>query len=268
MINFSQIIAEKLANNSEQLKTSYFTKNKYTSTKYFILDNVLPVDSVTELYESLPSSDIYHSFNSFREKKYTFARLDLLKTNLPNLITDAFQSMEVINEIQKITEIDGLEADYTLYAGGISRMDKGHFLNPHIDNSHDAKRKKYRRLNTLFYITPNLNEADGGNFELWDSKVKTPYKIPSLFNRLVVMETNKTSWHSVDPVMSEVRRCCVSNYYFSEHSSSGENYYHVTSFLGRPGQPFRRVYGRIDNALRNVVAKTLKTSRGRELGRR
>ena len=41
----------------------------------------------------------------------------------------------------------------------------------------------------------------------------------------------------------------------------GENYYHVTSFLGRPGQPFRRVYGRIDNALRNVVAKTLKTSR-------
>ena len=49
--------------------------------------------------------------------------------------------MEVINEIQKITEIDGLEADYTLYAGGISRMDKGHFLNPHIDNSHDAKRK-------------------------------------------------------------------------------------------------------------------------------
>ena len=104
MINFSQIIAEKLANNSEQLKTSYFTKNKYTSTKYFILDNVLPVDSVTELYESLPSSDIYHSFNSFREKKYTFARLDLLKTNLPNLITDAFQSMEVINEIQKITD--------------------------------------------------------------------------------------------------------------------------------------------------------------------
>ena len=70
MINFSQIIAEKLANNSEQLKTSYFTKNKYTSTKYFILDNVLPVDSVTELYESLPSSDIYHSFNSFRKEIY------------------------------------------------------------------------------------------------------------------------------------------------------------------------------------------------------
>ena len=116
MINFSQIIAEKLANNSDQLKTSYFTKNKYTSTKYFILDNVLPVDSVTELYESLPCSDIYHSFNSFREKKYTFARLDQLKTNLPNLITDAFQSMEVINEIQKITDSNIEKIDKILEA--------------------------------------------------------------------------------------------------------------------------------------------------------
>ena len=165
--------------------------------------------------------------------------------------------MEVINEIQKITEIDGLEADYTLYAGGISRMDKGHFLNPHIDNSHDAKRTRYRRLNTLFYITPNLNEADGGNFELWDSKVKIPYKIPSLFNRLIVMETSRTSWHSVDPLLNEVKRCCVSNYYFSKQSFNKKNYYHVTSFTGRPGQYMQRAYGIIDNKLRNFISNNI-----------
>ena len=267
MINFSKIIAEKLANHRNDLKKSYFTKNELTETKHFILDNVLPVDVVTELYESFPNPETYHNLDSFREKKYTFARLEQLQSNLPSLITDAFQSTEVMNEIQEITEIDGLEADYSLYAGGISRMDKGHFLNPHIDNSHDANRTRYRRLNILFYITPNLNESDGGNFELWDSEVKKPYKIESLFNRLVVMETNKTSWHSVDPVLNEVSRCCLSSYYFSPYSSCGEDYYHVTSFLGRPEQIFKRAYGRIDNIFRNTIARTLKISRGRGLGR-
>ena len=268
MNDFPKTIVEQLVNNREDLQESYFTKNKFTSTKHFVLDNVLPVDIVTKLFESFSSLDIYHTQDSFRQKKLTFAKLDQLQSNLPNLITDAFQSREVIDEIEKITEINDLEGDPSLYAGGISRMDKGHFLNPHIDNSHDANRSRYRRLNILFYVTPNLNQADGGNFELWDSKIKTPLKIPSLFNRLVVMETNKTSWHSVDPVLSDVRRCCVSNYYFTKSSPTGEEYYHVTSFSGRPSQFFKRAYGRIDNALRNTIAKTLKISRGKGLVRR
>ena len=48
---------------------------------------------------------------------------------------------------------------------------------------------------------------------------KSKHLIRFFFVIVWFMETNKTSWHSVDPVMSEVRRCCVSNYYFSEHSS-------------------------------------------------
>ena len=32
-------------------------------------------------------------------------------------------------------------------------MDLGHFLNPHIDNSHDAKRERYRRFNLLYGVS-------------------------------------------------------------------------------------------------------------------
>ena len=152
MIDFSKIIVEQLANNREDLKDSYFTKNKFTSTKHFVLDNVLPVDIVTKLYESFPSLDICHVEDTFRAKKLSFAKLDELQSNLPNLITDAFLSREIIDEIDKITEINDLEGDSSLYAGGISRMEKGHFLNPHIDNSHDGNRSRYRRLNILFYV--------------------------------------------------------------------------------------------------------------------
>lgn len=79
------------------------------------------------------------------------------------------------------------------------------------------------------------------------------------------METNKTSWHSVSKVKTDRPRCCVSNYYFSETSPDGDKYFHVTSFSGRPEQPIRRVIGIADNALRNIISKTLKVGRGKNL---
>lgn len=261
------LISNKLSSNKDNLRDNFHSDNSKTKTKHFVLDNVLPEELVHSVYNSLPKKEEYYFRNTFREKKYTFAKLDKLSNSLPDNLTDAFQSQEVIEIIGEITGIDNLEGDPSLYAGGISRMDKSHFLNPHIDNSHDGKRNRYRRLNILFYVTPNISKDDGGNFELWDSKVKRPLKISSLFNRLVVMETTKDSWHSVDPVINDVHRVCVSNYYFSKSSYTGENYYHVTSFLGRPNQTFRRFYGSVDNFLRQNFASLVGISRGRKLVR-
>ena len=81
-------------------------------------------------------------------------------------------------------------------------------------------------------------------------------------NRLVVMETNKYSWHSVSKVLAEGQRCCVSNYYFSEISPHGDEYFHVASFTGRPEQRLKRFFGVLDNAIRNIFSRTLKIGRG------
>ena len=263
----ADIITSRLNRDKELLTESFNRESSETTTRHFILDDLLPEDLVLNTYKSFPSRDDYFKRDSFRERKLTFAKLDTLSSMLPGEVTDSFQDSRVINLIGEIVKINGLEGDPFLYAGGISRMDKTHFLNPHIDNSHDGDRKKYRRLNLLFYITPGLEEVDGGNFELWDRQVKNPYKIVSKFNRLVVMETTSTSWHSVDPVVSEKNRCCVSNYYFSNESPTGKDYYHVTSFLGRPGQTGKRIYGRIDNFMRKSVATLTGFSRGKGLAR-
>lgn len=156
-----------------------------------------------------------------------------------------------------------LEPDPKLYARGLSMMSKNDYLNPHIDNSHDRRRQKYRRLNLLYYVSPNWRLEYGGNFELWDKNVKKPTTIISKQNRLIVMETNKTSWHSVSKVNTDRPRCCVSNYYFSKESPDQTEYFHVTSFSGRPEQPFKRAFGLIDNKLRNFFSKTLKVGRGK-----
>jgi len=261
----SDLIVEKLVANKEQLIKNFSAFNPLTTTKYFVLDNLLPTDFVEEVFNNFPQEDVYFFRDTFRERKYTFAHLNRLKNPLPEVLTDALQSKEVIREIGEITQISVLDGDPSLYAGGLSRMDKTHFLNPHIDNSHDADRMKYRRLNLLFYVTPDIDENDGGNFELWDGRVTSPVKIASKFNRVVVMETTKTSWHSVDPVLSDVKRCCVSNYYFTTKSPTSSDYYHVTSFTGRPGRRFSRIYGPIDNLLRQTISSTLRISRGKTL---
>ena len=77
--------------------------------------------------------------------------------------------------------------------------------------------------------------------------------ILSKFNRLVSVETNPASWHSVSPATALVNRCCISNYYFSNLSPTGHDYFNVTSFSARPEQKVRRVIAALDNQHRKFM---------------
>jgi Rps23 Pro-64 3,4-dihydroxylase Tpa1-like proline 4-hydroxylase len=238
-----------------------------TPTRHFVVDDLLSEDVAARVYAAFPQrASIWFQHNSFRERKKSFAKLEAIDP-LIAAVTDAFHQPEVLRAVTAVTAINGLESDPELYAGGISMMGKDDFLNPHIDNSHDAPRRRYRRLNLLYYISPEWRAEFGGNFELWDSKVTQPKQIVSRYNRLVVMETNRYSWHSVNPVLVERNRCCISNYYFSTVSPEQRDYYHVTSFVGRPHQKLARLWGRVDNFARQWIAVNLKVSRGKSLSR-
>ena len=265
-LSLAQLIAENINRNLIGLSKQWNSPIG-TDTKYFIIDDLLPSKIALEIYNAFPKDiDIWNRRKSFRESKYTFAKLDQINSLILD-ITSAFHDQDILKLINKITNIECLEADPQLYAGGISIMKKGDFLNPHIDNSHDMNRMRYRRLNLLYYITPDWKQANGGNFELWDIAVTKPIEIFSKFNRLIVMETNKKSWHSVSQVLAENERCCISNYYFSNNSPDSTNYYHVTSFLGRPDQTMRRIVGRVDNYLRQCVSEIFNVSRGKNYAR-
>jgi len=259
-------IVEKLKNENANCKKQW-TAITGTLTSYFYVDNLLPDEIATAIYDAFPQNgENFYQRKNFREKKKTFAHLTESSPILSD-ITSALQTSEVMREISIIAGMDKLESDPSLYAGGLSMMFKGDFLNPHIDNSHDGGRKRYRRLNILYYVSPNWKMEYGGNLELWDDKVFKPETVISKFNRLVVMETNDRSWHSVSPVIEAENkpRCCVSNYYFSSESPSGSDYFHVTSFTGRPGEYGKRVFCVFDNLLRNTVSKILKFGRGKKL---
>lgn len=249
------IISKGLSDNQNKLKLQFNKQDKKVQTRYFFLDDLLPDNISNHINKCfLGSMKSWREINSLREKKLTTKQLQDFPELIKN-ITFALQSKKVIEIIQKITLMNNLIGDEKLYAGGLSMMRKGDFLNPHYDNSHDSDRKLFRRLNLLYYVTPDWAIKDGGNLELWDREVKEKITITSTFNRLVVMETNQYSWHSVSKVIKENYRCCVSNYYFSNNSPTGNYYFHITGFHGKPKEYFKRILLPFDSMVRNYIRK-------------
>ena len=225
---------------------------------YFVVDDLLDPTLANKCNELFPASNEMKFLNTFRERKYVSAQMDR-HNNLLEDVLYAFQSPEVIKAVSKICNIPDLEADDILYAGGLSLMNKDCFLNPHLDNSHNAEIKKWRVLNALYYVSPNWNKDYGGNLELWPNSIsKNPIEIVSKFNRLVVMATHYKSWHSVNKVQIDASRKCISNYYFSNYPLTEKDKFHVTIFNGRPNEIFKSVVLKTDAFLRMTLRKIFK----------
>jgi Rps23 Pro-64 3,4-dihydroxylase Tpa1-like proline 4-hydroxylase len=248
------LIEERLRRELAQLQQAYRPVSATVPTRACSIDDLLPLEIATAIHQGFPQLNTMRRMSSIRERKYTFKQLRECAPIVGH-VTFALQDPRIVKLVEQITGMQELIPDSRLYAGGISAMVKGDYLHPHIDNSHDSERVLYRRINLLYYITPGWSLANGGNLQLWDGRVRERVAVPSRFNSLVLMETNRHSWHSVDAVVADGTRCCVSNYYFSKRSPDGTEYFHVTDFSAPPEQPVRRLIARLDGRLRTAVRK-------------
>jgi Rps23 Pro-64 3,4-dihydroxylase Tpa1-like proline 4-hydroxylase len=224
--------------------------------RHVVVDDLLPRGWAEALAAAFPAGDAMGRYDSLKERKSVGTDMDAYDGRLKDA-TFALQAPEVLRAAEKITGIETLNADPNLYSSGLSRMGEGDYLNPHIDNSGNPLLGQYRRVNALYYVSPSWNPAWGGNLELWDARRENPVRIEPRFHRLVLMNTNRTSFHSVNPIRGAgtVARNCVSNYYFSPRSPEGYDYFHVTSFRGRPEQPLRDAWLRFDAWARGIYRK-------------
>lgn len=252
-----QEIAELIQQRIEQDKDAIAAMYDKTrdSIGYFTIDNLLPETLALKIFNAFPQPESMRLRKSLREYKYIAVQMDQYDPVLEEAIY-AFQDPRLIESIQQICEIETLYPDEFLYAGGISLMGEGQFLNPHLDNSHEKDRLKWRVLNLLYYVSPDWERSYGGNLEIWPEGMDKPQvTIDSTFNRLVVMATHGGSWHSVSPIVVDSKRACVSNYYFSDSPIKQGDQFHVTSFRGRPEQKLRDIVLRADMFLRQGLRK-------------
>ncbi|WP_175622849.1 2OG-Fe(II) oxygenase [Chryseobacterium schmidteae] len=247
---YADLILKKLEESKEVYRKEFNLESRINSC---IIDDLLPENIAKEIYNAFPSPEEMTAYKSLRENKRIAAQMDLYNPLLEEIVF-AFQDQRVINVVEEITGLKEMTPDSNLYAGGISLMATGNFLNPHLDNSHDNDRESYRVLNLLYYVTPDWDVENGGNLELWDNGMSKPQRtLHSKFNRLALMITNKTSIHSVSKVVANGKRCCVSNYYFSKKPAEKNEYFHVTSFYGRPDEPVKNVILKADTLLRQTI---------------
>ena len=246
-------VIEKLKELKGHLSQDF--KNKRKNIPFFVVDDLLPANWCTEINEAFPDTSKMVLKKSIREHKFVGVQMDEYE-QLIEEVTYAFQDKRVVDLIGEICGIDKCYADASLYAGGISTMVENQFLKPHLDNSHDQQREKWRVLNLLYYTTPDWEASFGGNLEVWPNGLKKePTTIRSRFNRLVVMGTDSNSWHAVSKVVVNKYRNCVSNYYFSDKPLSASDSFHVTLFRAWPKQKWDDLVLRIDGFARMTLRK-------------
>jgi Rps23 Pro-64 3,4-dihydroxylase Tpa1-like proline 4-hydroxylase len=257
------LICRRLDAEAAAARAQFAASAALVGVRHCWIDQLLPAEVAQAAYQAFPGAERMRLMSSFREIKYTSKSLDDFASLLKD-ITFAIQAPEVIRRVEAITGIAEQVPDPSLYAGGLSLMCRAQFLNPHIDNSHEASRRLYRTLNLLYYVTPDWRLENGGNLELWDRPVRRNFTIESRFNRLVLMETTPWSWHSVSPLAVDASRCCVSNYYFSPRSPTGGDYFHITAFSARPEQKLRRIVAWADAKLRQGLRRLAPSGLGRK----
>ena len=249
----SKLIEARILGEIEGLTKAFHQSKR--GIPFFYIDELLPADLASLVYKAFPDPKSMTLNKTLREYKYIAAQMDKYDELLEEIVF-SFQEDCVLNAIAKVVGKNNLLPDENLYAGGISLMGKGHFLNPHLDNSHDISRESWRVFNLLYYVSPGWGGDDGGDLELWPEGVEgKPIKITSKFNRLIVMATDCNSWHSVSPVKVDRTRNCISNYYFSNTANNSEDLFHVTTFRARPGNILQDTILRLDGRIRAGIRK-------------
>ena len=209
---------------------------KYNLSKPFphvFIDNFLPDEIAYGLYEDFPVPDSFCRLHRNRNTSRHFQDdTSLFKANL-RLFSLAISSKEFMLFLENLTGIDCLISDPYLIGGGAMMSGKGDFLNIHQDFNWHHKLQLHRRVNALFYLSPDWQEEYGGELELWDDS-KPIKKITPKFNRLVVFNTpnaNHGQPHKLDIPTNVYRRVFSSFYYTSRPDDDVWKEPHFTKYL-------------------------------------
>ena len=162
-------IVKSLEKNRDSLKKMFTKKN----VKYFYLDDLIETNLVERISAAFPADKKnLITRKTLRENKTVGIQMSNYDQILSD-ITYAFHDQKVIDVISSITKMPNMSSDENLYAAGLSMMNKGNFLNPHLDNSHNMDKSRYRALNLLYYCSKDWDPNNGGNLELWHNGPKS-----------------------------------------------------------------------------------------------
>ncbi|MCG6873350.1 MAG: 2OG-Fe(II) oxygenase [Gammaproteobacteria bacterium] len=224
-------------------------------TPHLVLDGFLEPAVAERAAEAFPTLAEMDALNDIRQRKAQDPDIGKFHPVFSEIIFGHLHDSRLMDWIEQVSGIRHLLADRQLYASGLAQGGDGSELHVHLDNSSHPVQPWYRRLNLIIYLNRDWTPEKGGQLELWSPDMRKSVQIEPIFNRALLFATSKTSWHGYRRVNTPDgdSRKSINLYYFSEASPTGQEYYHVTTFRGRPDEPLRRLLYPLDNALRRVA---------------
>jgi hypothetical protein len=222
-------------------------------TRHFVLDGLIDSPDLTRsMHEAFLRRPKGLSVqDSVWQKRKTYAvpaDCDPMLVGLAN----AFSDPKVAAVFSYLLDLDPISAGRGAVSGEFIVMGQGDRASPFIDASHSDCGSKIRRLKLFYFTSPDWEENKGGILEVWDSKIASAKAIIPTADRLVVMETSETSWHSLGTIMADRQLCFMTKSYFSETGGKTRKAY-ASRFSGRPGEKGKRILGYTGGAIRNLL---------------
>lgn len=170
---------------------------------HLVIDHFFQPETAKELAGAIPAFEAatWHIYDSPIERKRTLNAWDRLPPPIYRVIWELC-SPAFVAQLETLTGCR-LYPDFGLHGGGIHSHARGGNLNIHKDYSLHPKLRLERRINLIVYLTPDWDVDWGGSLELWDHDAaqdkpgRMKRAIAPKFNRAVLFDTTRQSWHGL-----------------------------------------------------------------------
>lgn len=206
--------------------------------QHVVIDNFLPVDIAEDISQSFPATNQINWIQSNAGATSTTGNPLIEKLScddeeeFPNnirLLMMQFNSATFLDFLKDLTGLKHIIADPFYNQCGLYSTGRGGRLMVHSDsNRYPEPLMLHQHINVIYYVTKSWKEEWGGELELWDKSKKNCEKIIyPLFNRLLIFDTGKYSYHGHPHPLNcpaEVRRNNLALYYYVHERQSSKNY--------------------------------------------
>lgn len=217
---------ESISERLPQISRDYQARQPF---HFIVFDDFFYPDKAEEIHQNYPTiTEGMWDGTTYIDQKNKFRKTDFEGGTLLDRLFRELNSPEFLKLLEQITGIEDIIGDEELFGGGLHQSTKGAFLNVHVDYNIHPTTKYHRRLNVLVYMNKEWKDEYEGHLELWDLSPENNRlldKVPPLFNKCVIFETNEISFHGHPKPLKTpdgVNRKSIATYYYTKTRPDGE----------------------------------------------
>lgn len=235
---------KELSQNASVLREAFMSAKPFP---HIVIDNFLEPELAHNIKEEFPKPEEMeqHGTNKKVLNGFQINPREVRDRPAIKAMFDFLESEDVRNWLKTICNSETeILCDPEYMGAGLLVAKDGGIHKVHRDRNRHPKTRLYPRLVLLLYFNEEWISEYGGCFELWDKNINECISIEPLFNRCIIFENLRYSYHGISDVHLPpgMARKALNFYYYTAEipKSEGGMYIHDTDFFSRPKERFEK----------------------------